>query len=84
MDDKKKFYITSNYALTGYLEVKGLKYIKAELSKNTKGQVKVDFVFLDPDNKGQDLEMEFRFSDEKKYRDSLFFFRKVINDLLGK
>lgn len=77
------FFITSNFALTGYLELNGLKYVKADLSKDRNDKVKVDFYFLDPTGKGRDLELEFRFSSEKKYRDSLFFYRKIIEDLLG-
>lgn len=78
-----KYFKTSNFALSGFLEIHGLKYVKAELTKSAKGKVKVDFWFLDPEDKGKDLEIEFRFSNEKKYRDSLFFYRKIINDLLG-
>jgi len=81
--DEKKFFITSNFALTGYLEIKGLRYVKTEVSKDRNGKYKVDFYFLDPDKKGQDLELDFRFSDEKKYRDALFFYRKLISDKLG-
>jgi len=85
MNDNKdsRYFVTSNFALCGYLEVKGLKYIKAELSKDRNGKFKVDFYFLDRANKAHDLELEFRFSDEKRYRDALFYYRKVINEKLG-
>ena len=82
-NNEVKYFITSNLALTGYLEVRGLKYVKADLSKDRNGKIKVDFYFLDPKNQGQDIELEFRFSNEKKYRDALFFYRKVIQELLG-
>ena len=82
MDDVN-YFITSNYALCGYLELRGLKYVKADLSKDRNGKIKVDFYFLDPRKQGQDIELEFRFSNEKKYRDALFFYRKVIQELLG-
>jgi len=82
MDDSK-FFITSNFALCGYLEIKGLRYMKAEISKDRHSKYKVDFYFLDPENRGRDLELDFRFSDEKKYRDALFYYRKIINDKLG-
>lgn len=82
-DETPKCFITSNFALCGYLEIKGLKYLKAELAKDRKGKYKVDFTFLDPDDKGKDLELEFRFSQEKKFRDALFYYRKIIGDLLG-
>lgn len=81
--DEKNVYITSNLALCGYLELKGLKYLTKELSKDRKGKVKVDFIFHDPENKGKDLEWEFRQSDFKKYRDYTFFYRKEIADLIG-
>jgi len=77
------YFITSNLALTGFLEIRGLKYVKADLSHDRNNKVKVDFYFLDPNRQGQDLELEFRFSNEKKYRDALFFYRKVIQELLG-
>jgi len=82
-DIDDRYFVTSNFALCGYLEVKGLKYIKAELSKDRHGKFKVDFYFFDKDSKGRDLELEFRFSDEKRYRDALFYYRKVINEKLG-
>jgi len=80
---ERSYFITSNFALTGYLELNGLRYLKSELSKNRKGDFKVDFFFLDPENKGRDLELDFRFSNEKRYRDLLFHYRNIINDKLG-
>jgi hypothetical protein len=77
------YFKTSTLSLCGFLELNGLKYVKAELTKSPKGKVKVEFYFLDPENKGSDLEIEFRFSNEKKYRDSIFFYRKIIQDLIG-
>ena len=79
-----KYYITDNFALTAWLELNGLRYVKAELSKGKNGRVKVDFYFLDPEGKGRDLEVDFRFSEAKKYRDLLFFYKRIINDMLGK
>ena len=76
------YFKTSNYALCGYLEINGLKYIKAEKSYDRKGKAKVDFIFEDDELRGLDLEMEFRHSQEKKYRDSLFFYRKIISEIL--
>lgn len=77
------FYKTDSLALTSYLELKGLKFIKAELVEGNKGKVKVLFYFLDPKDQGRDLELEFRHSPEKSYRDGLFFYRKLIHELLG-
>lgn len=81
--DDPKFYITDCLALTSYLELHGLRYVKAERILGARDKIKILFYFLDPLGKGKDLEMEFRFSPEKKYRDGLFFYRKIINDLLG-
>jgi hypothetical protein len=82
-EEGKTFFVTSNFSLCGYLELKGLKFVKANLSQGKNNKIKVDFYFLDSEKKAQDLEIEFRHSDEKKYKDSLFFYRKIINDLLG-
>jgi len=83
-ENKPKYFITSNLALCGYLEVVGnLRYVKAEITKSNKGKYKVDFYFHDEDGTGSDLEIEYRHSSEKKYRDSLFYYRKIINDMLG-
>jgi uncharacterized protein (DUF2225 family) len=79
-----KTFRTSNYALCGYLELNGLKFVSAEKSKDRKGKDRVDFIFEDTQNKGLDLEIEFRHSSEKRYRDSLFFYRKIISDILNK
>jgi len=78
-----KLFLTSNYSLCGYLELNGLRYLNADVVKDHRGKIKVEFSFLDPHDKGRDLELEFRHSPEKKYKDSLFFFRKVINEKLG-
>jgi hypothetical protein len=41
---ESKYFITSNLALCGYLEVVGkLRYVKAEIRKNNKGKYNVDF-----------------------------------------
>lgn len=78
-----KYFITSNFSLCGYLELNGLKFVKADRAQDRRGKINVEFTFLDPDGKGRDLEIEFRHSNEKRYKDSLFFYRKIINDLLG-
>ena len=78
-----RYYITSNLALCGYLDINGLRYVKAELSRDRNDKFKVDFYFLDPENKGSDLEWNYKNSDIKKYRDAIFYYRKIINDKLG-
>jgi len=83
MDREGNYFITSSFALTAYLELNGLKFVKSELSEDRNKKIKVDFYFHDPDQRGRDLELDFRFSSEKKYRDLLFYYRKIINDKLG-
>lgn len=68
-------FVTDYYALTAYLELNGLKYIKTIYKKDNSGKLKAFFHFNDPENIGKDLEMDFRFSPEKKYKDLLHFFR---------
>lgn len=82
-EKQENFYCTDSLALTSYVELHGLKYVKSELTKGPKGKIKVLFYFLDPENKGKDLEWSFRFSDCKRYRDGLFYFRRIISEKLG-
>ena len=84
IEGKPKYFVTDQFALTAFLELNGLKFVKPQLSKGKNGKVKVDFYFLDPDDRGKDLEIEFRFSNEKRYRDLLFYYKRIINDELGK
>ena len=78
------YFETSNLSLCPYLELNGLKYVKADLVKDPKSnRIQVKVVFLDPEQRGTELEFEFRHSNEKKYKDCLFHYRKIINDLLG-
>jgi hypothetical protein len=79
-----KYFITDNFSLTAFLELNGLRYVKAELTKGKNGRIVVMFWFLDPDNKGRDLEVDFRFSNEKRYRDCLFLYKRIITEMLGK
>ena len=82
--EEPKLFKTDCFALTSYLELNGLKFSKAELSRGRNGRVKVDFYFYDEKDMGRDLEIEFRHSECKKYRDGLFLYKRIINDLLGK
>jgi len=84
MSREGSHFVTSNFALTAFLELNGLRFVKAEVSQDRNNKIKVDFYFLDPHDKGMDLELDFRFSSEKKYRDLLFHYRKIINDKLGR
>lgn len=69
---------TDNLALCPYLQMHGLKYIRAELVIGKNDKPKVCFIFNDPSNLGRDLELDFVRSDIKKYRDLFFFFRNEI------
>jgi len=84
MSREGSHFVTSNFALTAFLELNGLRFVKAEVSEDRNKKIKVDFYFLDPNSLGMDLELDFRFSNEKKYRDLLFHYRKIINDKLGR
>jgi hypothetical protein len=77
----KKIYSTDNLALCPYLEMNGLKYLKAELSVGKNDRSVVIFIFEDNLGVGRDLERSFMHSNEKKYRDLGLFFRNEIEKL---
>lgn len=72
---------TDNLAVCPYLEMNGLKYIRAEISIGKYDKPVVSFLFEDPLGVGRDLELDFSKSDFKKYRDIFFFFRNEIEKL---
>jgi hypothetical protein len=74
-------YKTDNLAVCPYLEMNGLKYIRAEISIGKHDKPVVSFLFEDPLGVGRDLELDFSKSDFKKYRDIFFFFRNEIEKL---
>jgi len=76
-----KQFKTDNLALCPYLEMEGLKYSHAEWGMGKNNKSKVYFVFNDEKGTGRDLEISFRFSDFKKYRDLGFFYRAEIEKL---
>ena len=78
---KMKEYRTDNLAVCPYLQMQGLKFVKAELSMGKYDKPVVSFVFEDPRGVGLDLELDFAKSDFKKYRDIFFFFRNEIEKL---
>ena len=80
MSQPKEFK-TDNLALCPYLQLEGLKYLRAELSLGKYDRPVVSFVFEDTRGVGRDLELEFVRSDFKKYRDMFFFFRNEIEKL---
>jgi hypothetical protein len=79
-----KEFKTDNLALCPYLELNGLKYLRSELSLGKNDKPVVCFIFEDKLGIGRDLELDFVRSDEKRYRDLLFFFRNEIEKLKRK
>lgn len=69
---------TDNLALAPFLELNGLQYMGRRIGKGKNNNTKVFFQFKDEKKVGLDLEMRFRFSPEKKYRDAIFFYRSQI------
>lgn len=78
MVDTSKEYRTDSLGLCPYLMLKGLRYLRAELSLGKHDKPIVVFVFEDKLGVGKDLELDFVRSDEKRYRDLTFFFRNEI------
>ena len=76
-----KEFKTDNLALCPYLDLKGLKYLRAELSIGKRDKPVVSFVFEDALGVARDLELDFIRSEQKKYRDLLFFYRNEIEKL---
>ena len=75
---------TTNLALCAYLQMQGLKYIRAELSLGKYDKPVVEFMFEDPRGVGRDLELDFTRSEFKAYRDLFFFFRNEIEKIKRK
>lgn len=74
-------FSTDNLALAPYLQMNGLKYVRAEPAIGKNDKPVVMFVFEDSKGIGKDLELDFARSDVKQYRDLLFFFRNEIDKL---
>ena len=72
---------TDSLALCPYLQLNGLKYLRAELSLGKHDKPVVAFVFEDLRGVGRDLELDFAKSHFKQYRDLFFFFRGEIERL---
>lgn len=79
-----KEFRTDNLSLCPFLHLQGLKYVRAEIGLGKADKPVVQFVFEDPRGIGRDLELDFVRSNEKKYRDMLFFFRNEIEKLKRK
>ena len=69
---------TDNLSLAPYLFNRGLKFLRTEYGLGKNNKRKVIFVFDDPKSVGKELERSFLNSDEKKYKDSLHYFRNQI------
>lgn len=74
-------FSTDNLSLAPYLQMHGLKYLRAEPAIGKNDKPVVNFIFEDPKGIGKDLELDFTRSDIKQYRDLLFFFRNEIDKL---
>ena len=78
MVDTSKEYRTDSLGLCPFFQMNGLKYIRSELTLGKHDKPVVVFVFEDKLGVGKDLELDFMRSNEKRYRDLLFFFRNEI------
>jgi len=76
MEDE--YFKTDNMAVAAYLDQNGIQYERCETGIGRNGKMIVIFVFRDSSQRARDLEKSFRNSKEKKYRDSLLFFRNEI------
>lgn len=81
MTDNPKEYKTDSLGLCPYLEMNGLRYLRAEPALGKFDKPVVMFVFEDKLGVGKDLELSFMRSSEKRYRDLTFFFRNEIEKL---
>lgn len=72
---------TDNLGLCPYLQLNGLRYLRAEIALGKNDRPVVFFVFEDPKGVGRDLELDFAKSQFKQYRDIFFFFRGEIERL---
>jgi len=74
---------TDNLALAPYLLNEDLEYLGVEIGPGKNNKQKVIFVFSDIKNIGKDLERAFLNSREKRYRDSMHYFRSQIQKAMN-
>lgn len=74
---------TDNLALAPYLLNEELTYLGIERGIGKNNKPKVVFIFNDPKQIGRDLERAFLNSREKRYRDSMHYFRSQIQKALN-
>ncbi|RLD04569.1 MAG: hypothetical protein DRI65_10440 [Chloroflexota bacterium] len=78
MDNTIKEFSTDSLALAPYLFLKGLKYLRAEVSVGKGNRKRIFFVFEDLKGVGKDLEKSFLNSAEKKYKDCWMYLRNQL------
>lgn len=76
--DQKKLFTTDNLALAPYLLNQGLKFLYTEYGYGKNNKRRIIFVFEDIQGVGRELERSFLNSPEKRYKDSLHYFRNQI------
>jgi len=81
--NKEGKFITDNLALAPYLFNEGLHYLGLTRGIGKNQKPKIIFIFEDPKNIGKDLEKAFLNSREKRYRDSMHYFRSQIQKALN-
>ena len=79
-----KEFKTDNLSLAPFLQMNGLRYLRAEPSIGKNDKPVVAFVFEDTIGVGRDLELDFVRSDFKAYRDLTFFYRNEIEKMRRK
>ena len=75
---EESIYETDSLAIAAYFDINGLKYLGCKTGVGRNGSSIVIFIFNDCKGVARDLERSYRNSNEKKYRDSLLFFRNEI------
>lgn len=76
--ENNKIFKTDNLSLAPYLLNQGLKFIETEMGVGKNNQKRILFIFADPKCIGKDLERAFLNSLEKRYKDSLHYFRNQL------
>jgi len=80
----EKIFKTDQLALCPYLQMNGIKYIRTDVHLDKNNKPKAILLFKDENGIGKDLEINFRFSSEKIYRDLGYFFRNEIEKSIRK
>lgn len=78
-NDDKTAYETDNLGLAAYMALNGLEYTGTRLGVGKNEKLKVYFQFNDITGASSVLEKDFLISNEKRFRDFLFFFRGEVD-----